>query len=85
MMCRQLTIIAESLPVRETLTVDMKRFKGEHTHTHTEARPALPKREILCLTRAASLQNRLEKNGRRAGKELDAKRINAKHKKEEMV
>lgn len=62
-MCRQLTIIAESLPVRETFTVDVERDSKakRHTSIQTEALTTLPKREILCLTRAASLQNRLEK------------------------
>lgn len=58
-MCRQLTIITESLPVRETFYCRCgKRFKAKRG-IQTEA--TLPKREILCLTRAASLQNRLEK------------------------
>lgn len=32
-----------------------------HMGIQTDVMPTLPKREILCLTRAASLQNRLEK------------------------
>lgn len=43
--------------------------RGTQAHGQ-EATSALPKREILCLTRAASLQNRLEKEGRKVGKEL---------------
>lgn len=39
-----------------------KRCKAKrHTSIQTEAITTLPKREILCLTRAASLQNRLER------------------------
>lgn len=37
-------------------------------------RSTLPKREILCLTRAASLQNRLEKRGGKTGTEQEVKR-----------
>lgn len=60
-MCRQLTIIAESLPVREIFSVNVEREAKRHAIIQTEAMQTLPKREILCLTRAASLQNRLGK------------------------
>lgn len=36
-------------------------IKEADEHTQREAKQTLPKREILCLTRAASLQNRLGK------------------------
>lgn len=73
-MSRQLTIIAESLPGRETFAVDVDgdwNQRGRRAYTERGAKQTLPKREILCLTRAASLQNRL-------GKKDGEKRINKK-------
>lgn len=35
-MCRQLTIIAESLPVRETITVDVEGDSSRAQHEHTD-------------------------------------------------
>ena len=49
-------------------------------HTLVEVAPSLPKREILCLTRAASLQKRLEKKGVRVERNRESKEESRKKK-----
>ena len=65
-MSRQLTIMAASLPVGATQGVRAEeRHGGEETQAQAQRqRQCLPNREILCLTRAASLQNRLGRPGK---------------------
>ena len=65
-------MMAESLPVRAIFGVILERRQQSHCNG---GGGTLPKREILCLTRAASLQNRLQSDSR-DGKEEEKPREN---------
>ena len=63
-MCRQLTIIAESLPVRETFTVDVGRDFKAKRHTSIQTEVNLTKERNPVSDKSCQLTEQAGKEGR---------------------